>query len=229
MCGRYFLALDALVVSDAFELSDWDFKPRYNIAPGQKIPLIRQGRRKQRELFEATWGLVPSWASDKKGPSLINARAESLLDKPSFRESYYQRRCIVPAQGYFEWSKSSGTSAKKAPFAVQSASGAPLAFAAIWDRWQDHDGQALTSCAIITCAAEGELAQIHPRAPVILGRKGVQRWLEGNPRSDDRVLSLLKACPESWLKVERVSSRVNSVKNDDPQCLAPQEQASLFS
>ncbi|MDF1660419.1 MAG: SOS response-associated peptidase [Planctomycetota bacterium] len=229
MCGRFFLALDSLVLSEAFEIPHWDFEPRYNIAPGQEILLVKGGRRKQRSAFHARWGLVPSWSPNpNKGSSLINARSESLLEKASFRDSYYHRRCIVPAQGFYEWSKGTKSSSKN-PVAVSSASGSPLAFAAIWDRWQGADGQCVTSCAIITCPADGPLAELHPRMPVILGRKGVGRWLDGAGR-DDRGLSLLKACPEAWLKVHQVSPRVNSVKNDDPQCLEVIEpEPTLFS
>lgn len=228
MCGRFFLALDALKLSEAFEIPHWDFEPRYNIAPGQELLLVR-GARHRREGFKARWGLIPSWSSnDKKGSTLINARSESLREKASFRDSFKHRRCVVPAQGFYEWHKGLKSTSRN-PVAVQSAFDSPLAFAAIWDRWQGSDGQCVTSCAIITCPAQGRLAEIHPRMPVILGKKGVKRWLDSHPNDEDRLHSLMKACPEPWLKVHNVSPRVNSVKNDDPHCLDPVPQASLFS
>ncbi len=215
MCGRYALYgpksrsrysrpyLDGL---DAFE-------PRYNVAPSQIMPIVRLAEGEPR-VAPARWGLVPYWSKDIRiGYKTINARAETLATKPAFRDAYRQRRCLVPASGYYEWQpRPSG----KQPYYFTSHDGSLLAFAGLWDVWRPHDGEPVTSYTIIVCESNPLAADVHDRMPVIIDERDWERWLAGPAVGD-----LLKPSPAASLACHPVSTRVNTPANDDSSLISP--------
>jgi len=220
MCGRY-----RLTQAERFaEMSEvrlaWNPKPRYNIAPAQNVPVVLD--ESPGELTEVRWGLVPSWASDLKiGSSLINARAETAATKPAFRAAYEKRRCLVPADGFYEWQKSGSG---KIPHHIGMTDGAPFAFAGLWEIWRDpmrpHDAPPIRTFTIITGEPNNLVCSIHNRMPVIIPRERYGEWLSPDTPKVKRA-ALLKAFPAEQMKVEPISDRVNSPRNDDPAILAP--------
>jgi putative SOS response-associated peptidase YedK len=218
MCGRYMLTtpVDALRQLFLFEQRP-NLMPRYNIAPTQDVPVVRPTRDgASRELIMARWGLVPFWADNLKiGNRLINARRESVHTQRPFREAYGRRRCLVPADGFFEWRKEGKA---RQPLLIRRKDRAPFAFAGLWERWKDPSGSVVRSCTIITCPANALVAPIHDRMPVILAAEDHARWLD--PAATDP-RSLLAPCPPAWLESFPVNPRVNSPKHDDPECIQP--------
>lgn len=219
MCGRYMLTspVDALRQLFRFEQRP-NLMPRYNIAPTQDVPIVRLTRdAAARELLMVRWGLVPYWADDLKGSArLINARCESVERIRPFREAYQRRRCLVPADGFFEWRKEGKA---RQPFLFRRKDRAPFAFAGLWERWREPaDGSVVRSCTIITCPPNAVVAPLHDRMPVILAEGDHDRWLD--PASDAH--GLLAPCPAAWLESMAVNPRVNSPKYDDPDCIQPQ-------
>jgi putative SOS response-associated peptidase YedK len=216
MCGRYLLTTPVDALSQLFRFGERpNLGPRYNIAPTQDVPVVRRSRDgARRELILVRWGLVPWWADDPRiGNRLINARAETLERTPAFRDAYRRRRCLVPADGFFEWRKEGR---RRQPLLIRRRDLAPFAFAGLWERWKQPDGGVLRSCTIVTCPANALLAPVHDRMPVILAEPDHDVWL--NSETDGR--PLLRPCPADWLEAIPVSSRVNSPANDDPECLA---------
>ena len=191
--------------------------PRYNIAPTQEVPIVRPTRDgAARELIMVRWGLVPYWADDPKiGNRLINARRESVARTAAFREAYQRRRCLVPADGFFEWQKDGRT---RRPLLVRRKDQAPFAFAGLWERWPQPGGGVLRSCTIITCPANELIAPVHDRMPVILAPDDYGRWLDPS-QADGR--ELLEPYPAAELEAFPVNPRVNSPQYDDPECIAP--------
>lgn len=191
--------------------------PRYNIAPSQDVPVVRLKRdRSGRELAMVRWGLVPSWADDPKiGYRLINARAESVAKKPAFRDAFKKRRCLVPANGFYEWEKRDGG---KQPWLIRAKGGALLAFAGLWEIWRPPDGEPLQSCTIVTCAPNALAGRFHNRMPVILDAADHERWLSGEP---EEASTLLGPCPDDRLEAWPVSPQVNSPKHDDANLITP--------
>ena len=217
MCGRYLLTTPVDALSQLFRFMERpNLGPRYNIAPTQDVPIVRLTRDgERRELILVRWGLVPYWADDPKiGNRLINARAETIERAPAFREAYRRRRCLVPADGFFEWRKQGKT---RQPLLVRRQDRAPFAFAGLWERWRQPDGQILRSCTIVTCPPNALVAPVHDRMPVILDEGDHDRWLDPEAGGAE----LLRPCPAEWLEAVEVSPRVNSPANDDPDCLAP--------
>lgn len=197
-----------------------DVAPRYNIAPTSQIPACRTGSGGGRELVSMRWGLLPAWSKTATTRyRMINARAESLAEKPAFRSVFRRRRCLLPADGFFEWQARAGG---KQPWFITMEDGAPFAFAGLWDRWEGPEGECVESCAIVTTAANETMAPIHDRMPVILDAGDFPLWLDPQSTAPDTVSSLLTpyAGPRSLLAYP-VSSRVNSPRNDDPRCLEP--------
>jgi len=219
MCGRYRLARKKEILAEVFELqeNEVEWSPRYNIAPGQDVAVIRQDRtRPVRSFGLVRWGLVPSWAKDAKtGYKMINARAETIAEKPAFREPLQSRRCLIPADGFYEWSKSSKG---QSPFCLTLADDSVFAFAGIWDRWRNPERELVETCSIITTSANALLSDVHDRMPVILKREDHDRWLDPGFKQVDDVLELLRPFQAESMHRYRVSSRVNSVKNDDAAC-----------
>jgi putative SOS response-associated peptidase YedK len=217
MCGRYMLTTPVEAMQRIFRFAERpNFPPRYNIAPTQDVPVVRLSREKdRRELIVVRWGLVPYWAEDVSiGNKLINARAESIERTPAFREAYRRRRCLVPADGFFEWKKEGKA---RQPLLVCRRDRAPFAFAGLWERWKQPDGNVLRSCTIVTCPPNELVAPVHDRMPVILDPADLSSWLD--PEAGGR--ELLRPCPAEWLEAFPVNPRVNSPANDDPECIAP--------
>jgi putative SOS response-associated peptidase YedK len=243
MCGRYMFRSAPEEVRRAFGVNLEDefsqtgrelggerlFGPRYNIAPLQDVPIVRRRRAGRdltivregeggRELVAARWGLVPGWAKDPSiGDRMINARAETLAEKPAFRAAFRARRCIVPASGFYEWQRRA--KGPKQPFLIRRRDGAPVGLAGLWEAWTDPaTGEELVTCTIVTCAPNALVAELHDRMPVILDSADYDRWLDP---SDLRGAELLRPCPEEWLEAAPVSTRVNSPRNDDESILQP--------
>jgi putative SOS response-associated peptidase YedK len=211
MCGRYTLRSRGSAKFYGVPVSQLPFlAPRYNIAPTQSVPVIL-ARGAERELAMFQWGLIPSWSKEPKG--FINARAETLLAKPSFSESFQRRRCLIPADGFYEWQRHGRS---KQPYFFQMKDETPFAFAGVWDKWQGS-GRSITSCAIITTTPNQVLATIHDRMPVILGDDEAQdSWLRSNARPAE-LKELLVPFRGSLMKSFPVSSRANSAEADDAQ------------
>ena len=198
-----------------------EWTPRYNIAPTQQVPIIRQSpERHRREISLMRWGLIPSWATDASiGNKTINARSETIETTPSFRDPFRSQRCLIPADGFYEWKRQGKT---KQPYCFEASDGTVFAFAGLWDRWTNPQGQLIESCTILTTTANSLLADLHDRMPVILRPDDYDSWLEttpGNPRSSLKLLI-------PWTGPMRrypVSARVNQVQNDDAQCSEPIE------
>jgi len=207
MCGRFTLKRsDRIKVGGLNHFDLDDFIPRYNIAPSQDILTVVEGAS-AREARLLQWGLIPSWSKEAKG--IINARVETIEDKPSFKESFERRRCLILADGFYEWERNGKTSQ---PYYFQMKDGAPFAFAGIWDRWRSGD-RSITSCAIITTTANELLAQIHTRMPVILRPESYDLWLNENSRAAD-LRDLLVPFPATEMTSHPVGYDVNDVKND---------------
>jgi putative SOS response-associated peptidase YedK len=218
MCGRYMLTTPVDALRQLFLFTERpNLAPRYNIAPTQEVPIVRRTRDGTgRELIMVRWGLVPYWADDPKiGNRLINARRESVARTAAFREAYQRRRCLVPADGFFEWQKDGRT---RQPLLVRRKNQAPFAFAGLWERWPQPGGGVLRSCTIITCPANKLIAPVHDRMPVILASEDYERWLDPS-RADGR--ELLEPYRAAELEAFPVSPQVNSPQYDGPECIAP--------
>jgi putative SOS response-associated peptidase YedK len=219
MCGRYTLRTPPAVLVEHFRLGSMPpLSPRFNIAPTQQVGAVRQSTPGQREFVWMRWGLVPHWAKDKSiGNQLINARSESAASKPTFRDSFRRRRCLIAADGFYEWKK---IGKQKQPYLIRMPDHGPFAFAGLWDRWGD-DADGFQSCTILTTAANATLSDLHQRMPVILDPLQYDQWLDPALSDNEQLHSLLDAALCSQLVVEPVSPRVNNVANDDPGVLAP--------
>ena len=219
MCGRFTLFVDPKDLMEAFPgfalPAEWT--PRYNIAPSQPIAVIPNSGENKIELFR--WGLIPSWAKDPTiGNRMINARAETLAEKPAFRAAYRQRRCLVLADGFYEWRKEPGRGTKT-PMYIRLESGEPFAFAGLWESWRGPDDQPIRSCTIITTTPNALVERIHNRMPVILGREAYEPWLDPSPQSPDRLGTWLRPYPASQMVAYPVSTQVNNPSNDSPACI----------
>lgn len=197
---------------------------RYNIAPTQPVPVVVErataGSERIRVLEQFQWGLVPSWAKDPGiGAKMINARSETVREKPSFRSAVKYRRCIVPADGFYEWDKSGGN---KQPYLFRRADGDTFGFAGLWEEWNAPDGSPLQTCTILTTSANETVARVHDRMPVILRtRDDEAEWLDTRIRTADDLAPLWVPYPDEWMEALPVSRRVNSRANDTPDLLAP--------
>ena len=219
MCGRFTLRTPASDLAEHFAV---DARPnlaaRHNIAPSQDILVVRANRPGgMREFAMLRWGLVPHWAKDPAiGNRMINARAETVAEKPSFRDAYRTRRCLVAADGFFEWRKASdGT---RQPYHIRFGDDAPFAIAGLWESWRAPDGETLESCALITTEANRTLAPIHHRMPVILPAEAYDDWLDVRSPPPD---ALLRPYPADDLAAFAVGPRVNNARHDDAACLEP--------
>ncbi len=219
MCGRFTLSVDPDELRERFDLLVTpEFEPRYNIAPTQPIAIVRQGPE-FKFLDLVRWGLVPSWSASMEGPPLINARSETIFKKPSFKESIEQRRCIVPADGYFEWKSVSGY---KQPYHIRLKNRNAFAMAGIWDTWIDSEGGEVISCAIVTAKSNSLTEGVHTRMPVILPTRSWDAWLDRS-EAGDGVKEMFVPFASSQMEMEPVSPLVNRVVNDTAECLKPAE------
>ncbi len=226
MCGRYVITSSPEAIRAWFGYPQQpNFPPRYNVAPTQPIPVVRLVDGK-RQFVLMRWGLVPSWVRDPKRFSLlINARAESILDKPAFRAAMRRRRCLIPADGFYEWNDSGG---RKRPFLVHPrASGAPLAFAGLWETWTGPNGEEVDTAAIVTTRANRMLSALHDRMPAIVSPEAFALWLDCANVDAATATALLVPAGEELLDVHEVSPAVNRVANDDPQLIEPLARATV--
>lgn len=220
MCGRYFIALKYDDLETAFPEFErpvtWE--PRYNVAPTQPVPVVANDGENRIDFFR--WGLVPSWAKDAGiGARMINARAETLAEKPSFRAAYRRRRCLILADGFYEWRTEPGQRVKT-PMAIRLKSGTPFAFAGLWELWRPDDTPLLT-CTIITTEPNALLEPIHNRMPVVLPRDAYEAWLAPGERDPRDLQHLLTPYPAEEMVAYPVSLMVNNPANDDPGCILP--------
>ena len=218
MCGRFGLFVTPEVLEEYFSLPSVAAapEPRYNLTPGQAVAVVREhdGRRR---LDALTWGLVPFWAKDVTiGRRLINARLDSITEKPAFREAWTRRRCLIPASGFYEWSEPKD--GRKRPHFIRPASEPLFALAGLWERWRTPSGDRLETCVIVTTDANVELKQIHDRMPLLIPRDAQALWLDPGTGLDD-VLRLAQQTPA--LDVHPVSLAVNDPRNDDETLIAP--------
>lgn len=215
MCGRYALAVQKEDVEAEFSMIriEW-FPPRYNIAPTQPILIVRAERGERRPAL-VRWGLIPSWTKDFAAlPLLFNARSETAAEKPAFRGAFRHRRCLIPATGFYEWRKDPG--GRKQPFYLQPARGGVIAFAGLWDEWTDDQGNIIDTATILTTAANRELAPIHERMPVVVGRDQYDLWLGLDAGRGEGAGRLLLSPPDGTFEAIPVGAGVNSFRNDVP-------------
>ncbi len=220
MCGRFaqYSSLPELKKRFAVETVTCELTPSYNIVPLDFVPVVLY--HGERRLGTLRWGLVPSWSKDtRRAASLINARAETVAEKPSFRSAFRRRRCLVLADGFFEWKKEGQ---QKQPWYFTMASGEPFAFAGLWETWKDETGKAADyhSCVIITTEADRFMRDVHHRMPVILKPEMYSAWLDPNNREPDMLKEILQAGKSGALQGTRVSKHVNNPRNNDPSCIA---------
>lgn len=220
MCGRYAFFSPAEAVKRVFGVAEAPaLEARYNIAPTQAVPAVRENRAGQREVALLHWGLIPSWAREKSiGNRMINARAETLAEKPAYRRAFRERRCLVLADGWYEWQ---ATPSGKRPWFVRSCDGQPLGLAGLWESWRDPaTGEPTESCTIVTIDAPGPLAEIHHRMPAVIAAEGIAAWLDP-AQHDAAALSRWLAAPDAAaFQAYPVSRRVNNARNEGAELIA---------
>jgi putative SOS response-associated peptidase YedK len=219
MCGRYTLTSSPEALRALFRYEEQpNFPPRYNIAPTQPIAIVRLVDGK-RHFALVRWGLLPSWVKDPKTFTLlINARGESAAEKPAFRAAMKRRRCLIPADGFYEWQ---AAGERKRPFYVRAKSGAPLAFAGLWETWEGPNGEELETATIVTTRANRALGPIHDRMPVIVPPDGFDLWLDTANVDATTAAVLIAPAPEILLVAYEISTAVNRTANDSPKLLEP--------
>ncbi|WP_103110492.1 SOS response-associated peptidase [Brevibacillus reuszeri] len=218
MCGRFTVVFDAVTLLRRFELEDipFDWHARYNAAPGQLIPVIIDDRGRRR-LGQLKWGLVPFWSQDEKvGYKMINAKSETIQEKPSFKNLFIRKRCVIPADGFYEWQqRESG----KQPMRIMLKTGEPFAFAGLFDTWTSPAGEKLHTCTIITTQPNALVQDIHNRMPVILRQQDEAIWLDRERYDADLLQSLLVPYDPDQMRAYPVPQLVGSPKNDIPECI----------
>lgn len=227
MCGRYTQHHDTAQVAERFGAGEtlFDSGPRYNVAPTQTVPVVvaRESTSAPdagvRVVDGFDWGLVPFWAKDASiGSKMINARSETVAEKPAFKHAFTRRRCILPSDGFYEWDKAGGT---KQPYHFRRRDGELFGFAGLWERWKKEDGSELYTCTILTTEANQTVGPIHDRMPVILRTPEDENlWLDAETHDSEMLLSLLRPYPEEWMEAVPVSKRVNRPVVDEPELLA---------
>ena len=219
MCGRYSLIADLGELARRFEFDgNWlTFDSSYNVAPTQEVLTVVGGETRRAGYMR--WGLIPRWAKKASiGSRMINARAETVAEKPAFREALRRRRCLVLADGFYEWQK---VGASRRPMRIFMRTGEPFAFAGLWETWRDPEGEVVPSCTILTTEANDLLRPIHDRMPVILPREREHFWLDANVNDPAAITDVLTPYPADAMEVYEVSSLVNSYVNDGPEILEP--------
>ena len=218
MCGRFTIAIEALDLQEEFGIpempSDWTL--RYNVAPTQPVAVLMDA--KVRKIEYLRWGLIPTWAKDISiGNKLINARAETITEKPSFRSAFLKRRCLILADGFFEWQRKLDRKGSSTPFRFQRKDGKPFALAGIWETWHASEQETIQSCAIITCSPNELVATVHDRMPVMFSGQNCWNWLEWN--SPVELQTLLVPYPAEQMVAYEVGRSINDVNNDNPECI----------
>ncbi|MFB2897163.1 SOS response-associated peptidase [Aerosakkonemataceae cyanobacterium BLCC-F50] len=221
MCGRYSFTQLAEAIADKFQVKEVpEISPRYNIAPTQQIATVLvDSESSERQFKMLRWGLIPSWAKDAKmGAKLINARAETVAEKPAFRAAFKKRRCLILADGFYEWQTQNG---EKQPFYFRLENGEPFAFAGLWEHWEKGEGEPIETCTILTTEANELMRPIHDRMPVILADKNYDQWLEPEAKKIELLQSFLQPYPTEEMTAYPVSTKVNNPKNDRAECIQP--------
>jgi putative SOS response-associated peptidase YedK len=220
MCGRFSQAQIAELDREVFRLLEMPaLEPRYNIAPTQDVGVVRERRNGERVLQLLRWGLIPSWAKDPAiGNRMINARAETLAAKPAFKRPFARQRCLVPADGFYEWKRTGGA---KQPYYIRREDGRPMAFAGVWDRWRSDGDATVDSFTIVTTTPNDLVAPIHNRMPAILLPDGYDMWLDPENHDVDDLSSLLGPYPAEDMTAYPVSRFVNNPRNEGPECVSP--------
>lgn len=226
MCGRYRLSRRKQVIEEHFGAisGDEDWNPRYNIAPTQPVPVIRQRPDKPiRELSLMRWGLIPHWAKDPSiAQNTINAKSETAATKPAFRDPLRFRRCLIPADGFYEWRR---TGTRKQAFCFEVNDGQLFAFAGLWDGWSDSRGTWIKTCSILTTRPNAVTSAVHDRMPVILDPDSYELWLDPAMHNVAAISEVLKPFDPQLMRCYPVRSRINHVVNDDEECSRPFESA----
>jgi putative SOS response-associated peptidase YedK len=221
MCGRFTLTVDPADLQDAFRdfIFPTQFAPRYNIAPTQPVLAIPNDGKNKADFF--LWGLIPSWSKDPTiANKLINARGETVAEKPSFRGSFKYKRCLIPADGFYEWKTETGQKAKT-PYFIHMKDRKPFAFAGLWDEWHSPDGDILRTCTIITTTPNELMSKLHNRMPVIIDRGNFTDWLNPRPQTSENLMHLVQPFPADRMSAYPVSTLVNAPGNDRPECVQP--------
>jgi putative SOS response-associated peptidase YedK len=220
MCGRFTLSVDPVELQMEFQIPEMpaEWHPRYNIAPSQPVALLTDANKRTIDFFQ--WGLVPGWAKDISiGSKMINARSETIMEKPSFRSAFQRRRCLILADGFYEWKRSPGANGTSIPFRFTLKNSKPFVFAGIWEHWQDPEGNELRTCAIITCPANSLVVPIHERMPVIFDSLSCWQWLGEN---DPKVLtSMMAGYASELMKAYPVGKAINNPRFEDSSCVIP--------
>lgn len=229
MCGRFTLRTAASVLAEHFALFEMPpFSQRFNIAPSQPVAVVRlapQQTQPRRQIAQVRWGLIPSWAKDPAvGNRMINARAETAAEKPAYRAAFRQRRCLVAADGFYEWQ---GTGKRKQPYFIRLHDDRPFAFAGLWETWEGPDHSFIESCTLLTTEPNELVRSIHDRMPVILAADDYEQWLDPAVQNPEQLASLLGPYPSEEMTADPVSTYVNSPAHDNPKCIEPERD--LFS
>lgn len=223
MCGRFIIALTPEIFRRTYGYADRpNFPARFNVAPTQPVPVVLQDRG-ERQFRLMRWGFWPGWLKDPADfPLVINARVETVTEKPTFRGALRHHRCIFLADGFYEWRREgTGRAAKKTPFLTRMTDGGPMPLAGLWETWIGADGSEVDTAAIVTCDANGTLAAVHHRMPAILSDAAIPRWLDTAGTDAGEAAALCKPCPDEWLNMSQVGQRVNDARNDDAGLIAP--------
>jgi putative SOS response-associated peptidase YedK len=220
MCSRYSLTSPHEAVRATFAtMGGFEFPPRWNIAPSQPVVIVRHGHKGEREMTAVRWGLIPGWVKDPAAfRMIINARSETVLEKPSFRAALKYRRCLVPADGFYEWQ---GPPKDKRPTLFRSRANAPFAFAGLWEHWLGADGSEMESVAIVTTTPNAVVSTVHDRMPVILDEADHETWLDVRGQELEAVIPLMRPAPDDLLTATAVTKAVNSSKVEGPELQLP--------
>lgn len=221
MCGRFTLTVDPAELQDTFAnfIFPSKFAPRFNVAPSQPVLAIPNDGANTADFF--VWGLIPMWAKDPSiGSRLINARGETVAEKASFRGSFKYKRCLILADGFYEWKTNPGKKTK-IPYFIHMQDRKPFAFAGLWDSWESADGSSIKTCTIITTEPNDLMATIHNRMPVILHPRDYTNWLEASPQTPEKLIPLIKPFPPDTMSAYPVSTLVNKPGNDSPELVVP--------
>ncbi|OFX00188.1 MAG: hypothetical protein A3E78_06310 [Alphaproteobacteria bacterium RIFCSPHIGHO2_12_FULL_63_12] len=217
MCGRFLLVSPPHIVRDLLDVETREnFPARYNIAPTQPIAIVKIGERRAREFALVRWGFIPSWAKkdyfEKVGTKpLINARGETVADKPTFRSAFKRRRCLIPADGFYEWRTEKGA---RQPYLLKPSAGGLFAFGGLWETAVDPDGGEIDTAAIITTAAGPDIAPLHNREPIVIARENFEKWLDIDERETAAATALIAAQPKGFWAIHQVSKAVNNARNE---------------
>lgn len=227
MCGRYTIAIEQKVLEKRFGVKRYEgkHKPRYNVAPTQDNPVVLIQEQGKRIMVPMKWGLIPSWAKDESIRSrMINARIETIIQKPSFKSAFFKRKCLIPSDGYYEWKKTTKTGSKT-PLRVVLKSRKPFAFAGLWSVWKNKAGESIRSYTIITTAADELIKRIHSRMPVIVKPENESLWIDPDVTDQDTLMKALVPIPADQIEMYEVTPLVGNPRNDVEKCIQPIRQA----